>query len=422
MRLKQPLEQRTLKERALEERPLEQRPGVHLRLTMIAALLSMLGPFTIDTYLPSFPDIALYFDINRAILSHSLGIYLGAFSISLLFWGPLADRVGRRIVVLVSLMIYTLASIACALAENYDSFLLMRMIQGLAASGGFVAGRAMIRDAHDAQTAQKAMSQVMLMFALAPAIAPILGGWLHTYFGWHSVFWFLASFALLLLCLVVLIRETLPISHRQSLHPIAVWQTYKQTVQHRAFLTLALSTALSFAGLFLYIAGAPVVIYDFLGLGSRDFGLLFIPMVAGMMLGSAIASRKAHDWTPQAMISIGFALMLLAWLLNMLQATCYEATVFLVIAPMVFYTLGLSLTMPGLTILAMDFFPQKRGSAASMQGFLQMLISAATASIAVPLLQTSRLHFVLGQGALLLCGLILWLLFIRQNKHTIAQK
>jgi len=258
------------------------------------------------------------------------------------------------------------------------------------------------------------------MFALAPAVAPLLGGWLHVQFGWHSVFWFLAMFALLLIVLVLLMRETLPPSLRKSLHPSAVWQAYQRTARHGLFLALVLSMSLSFAGMFLYIAGAPVVIYDFLGLGATDFGWLFIPLVAGMMLGSALASWKSHHWTPRYMISLGFGFMLLAWLLNLLQALYGETTVALVIAPMAVYSFGISLTIPGLTILAMDCFPTHRGTAASMQGFLQMVINAVVASIAVPLLQSKHLYFVLGQGSFLIAALILWLL-IMQRPRTIME-
>ena len=138
------------------------KPGTH-HLTLIAALLSMLGPFSIDAYLPSFPAIELEFGISRAMLSQSLGIYLLAFAFSTLFWGPIADRFGRRLVILISMVLYTLGSIACALADSAETFFLFRIMQGLAASGGFIASRAMIRDAHDAESAHRAMSQVMLL-------------------------------------------------------------------------------------------------------------------------------------------------------------------------------------------------------------------------------------------------------------------
>ena len=114
--------------------------GVHFHLTLVAALLAMIGPFTVDTYLPSFPDIELAFGVSRALLSQSLGVYLMAFAVSTLFWGPLADRIGRRPVIFISLTIYTLASAACAMAATIDSFLLLRIMQGLAASGGYSKG------------------------------------------------------------------------------------------------------------------------------------------------------------------------------------------------------------------------------------------------------------------------------------------
>jgi DHA1 family bicyclomycin/chloramphenicol resistance-like MFS transporter len=372
----------------------------HGHLTVIAALLSMIGPFTIDTYLPSFPDIETAFGIDRAMLTQSLGVYLIAFAISTLFWGPLADRIGRRLVILISLSLYILASAGCALANDAPFFMLMRIAQGLAASGGFIAGRAMIRDAHDADAAHRAMSQVTLLFAVAPAIAPLLGGWLHDHFGWRSVFWFLSGFAALLFVLVVFIEETLADEHRKSIHPKSVIRVYGRTLLHRRFINLALSLSFSFAGLFLYIAGAPT--------GSNDFGLQFIPMVSGMMLGAYISSRLAHRWPTARTVNTGFSIMAIALFFNLIMATWFEPSVLSVITPLVIYTLGLAMIMPAITILALDCFPHHRGTASSMQGFLQMLINAAVASIAVPLLHTQWQHFVWGQLVFLLLACLFW--------------
>ncbi|MDQ6993397.1 MAG: multidrug effflux MFS transporter [Mariprofundus sp.] len=382
---------------------------MHRRLTAIAALLAMLGPFTIDTYLPSFPDIENDFAVSRAILLQSLGIYLVAFAISTLFWGPLADRIGRRPVILISLSLYLIASAGCALATDIDRFLLLRMLQGLAASGGFIASRAMIRDAHDDRSAHQAMAQVMLLFAIAPAIAPILGGWLHDQFGWHSVFWFLSSFAMLLILLVIFTEETLISSHRQSFHPFAVIRVYLQTIKNSAFLQMVFTMAFSFAGLFLYIAGAPTVIYDFLELGSNDFSYQFIPMVVGMMTGAFISSRMVHYYSKQRIITLGMAIMTFAVFINLLQTLMLQVSIISVVAPLVIYALGLSMTMPALTVLALDCFPHHRGAAASMQGFLQMVICATVASVAVPLLHNEPIYFVLGQALFLIIALRLWL-------------
>ena len=384
------------------------RPGTR-HLTLIAALLSMLGPFSIDTYLPSFPAIELEFGVSRAVLSQSLAVYLLAFAASTLVWGPLADRFGRRLVILVSMFLYTLGSVGCALADSAGTFLLLRIAQGLAASGGFIASRAMIRDAHDADSARRAMSQVMLLFALSPAIAPVLGGWLHDQFGWRSVFWFLSGFGMMLVVMGLFIKETLVHEQRQSIHPGAVVRVYIDSLRNKRFPALILSLAFAFAGLFLYIAGAPTVIYDFLGLDSEDFGWLFIPIVVGLMVGASISSRLAHRWPANRTISAGYGLMIIAAMLNLLATAFTTASILTVIGPLVLFVLGLAILMPAITVLALDCLPHHRGTAASMQGFLQMVTNAAVASIAVPFLHARWLHFVSGQLVFLLLAVMLWL-------------
>lgn len=390
------------------------KPGTR-HLTLIAALLSMLGPFSIDAYLPSFPAIEAEFGISRALLSQSLGIYLLAFAFSTLFWGPIADRFGRRLVILISMALYTLGSIACAQAASAETFFLFRIMQGLAASGGFIASRAMIRDAHDAESAHRAMSQVMLLFALAPAIAPVLGSWLHEHFGWRSVFWFLSAYGSMMFLMGFFIKETLADEHRQSLHPGRVIRVYISALLNKRFPALIFSVSFAFAGLFLYIAGAPTVIYDFLGLGNDDFGWLFIPMVAGLMLGAAISSRLAHRWPAQRTISVGFVVMILATALNLLDVNLASASILAVIGPLVLYVVGLALIMPAITVLAMDCLPTHRGTAASMQGFLQMITNAMVASFAVPLLHTRWLNFVFGQFVFISLALILWVWLRRSS-------
>lgn len=375
----------------------------------------MIGPFSIDAYLPSFPDIELEFGISRAMLSQSLAVYLLAFAISTLFWGPVADRFGRRLVILVSMTLYTLGSIGCAIAENAETFMLLRVIQGLAASGGFIAGRAMIRDAHDAEAAHRAMSQVMMLFALAPAIAPVLGGWLHDQFGWRSVFWFLSIFGGLLVVMGFFINETLHHEQRRSIHPASVMRVYISAILHKRFPALILCLSFSFGGLFLYIAGAPSVIYDFLGLGSDDFGWLFIPIVSGLIIGAAISSRLAHRWPAQKTISAGLLVMSVAMVANLVLVNIATAHIISLVSPLVLYVTGLAVMMPAITVLALDCLPTHRGTAASMQGFLQSVTNAAVASIAVPMLNARWLNFVFGQLVFLLLAAALWYYLKRES-------
>lgn len=378
-------------------------------LIVTIALLSMIGPFSIDTYLPSFPDIEHDYHIDRALLSQSLGAYLAAAAISTLFWGPLSDRIGRRFVILGTLVIYLAASIGCALAKDYQVFLFFRVLQGIAASGGMVAGRAMIRDAHDSHEAHRAMAYVMMLFAVAPAIAPVIGGWLHDAFGWRSVFYFLAGYsALIMLMTLRFLGETLALEHRQSFRPSSVLRLYGKILVNHRYQALVFSLGTCFGGLFLYIAASPTVIYDFLKLDSHHFGLQFIPMTGGIILGSFISGRLSHHWKSRAIVSLALITMLVGAALNLAQALWLPAAPFTLIAPQVLYAVGIALAMPGFSILALDCFPKNRGAAAAVQSFVQMMLTAVVASLLLPALRPTVMDFALAQTALLVVSILLW--------------
>ena len=369
----------------------------------------MIGPFTIDTYLPSFPAIETEFNISRALLSQSLGFYLAAFAIATLFFGPLADRLGRRPVILISLLIYIAASVGCALSNEYSMFLFFRVIQGIAAAGGLVTGRAIIRDVYSPQDAHQALSRIMMLFAVAPAIAPIIGGWIHELFGWHSVFYFLAIFSVFIFFLVLfLIPETLDPHHRQSFHPVNVARVYARSLIHRRFQSLVFIIAFYFAGLFLYIAGAPTVIYDFLQLGTNDFSYMFVPTIAGLIFGSWLSSQLAHRWPMNKTIKLALSLMFFGALLNSAQSLLLSPATFTTVTPLIFYTCGIGIAMPAMTVLALDCFPKHRGTASALQGFVQMMANALVASLAVPLLQQQPAHMAIAQLILLSFALCLW--------------
>lgn len=386
---------------------LNQIPPKHL--TLIVALLTMIGPFTVDTYLPSFPAIEAEFDVSRALLSQSLAFYLAAFAISTLVWGPLSDRLGRRMVVLSTLLLFVFASIGCAMAENYSSFLFFRLLQGVAAGGGLAAGRTMIRDVYSPQDAQRAMSRVMMLFAVAPAIAPMIGGWLHEAFGWHSIFYFLALYGGLVLVMVLLrVPETLPVLMRQSFHPANVARVYGRTLVHRRFQSLVFMVACYFGGMFLYIAGAPTVVFDFLNLDINDFAFLFVPMVAGMICGSWLSGYLAHRWQVERTITLALILMTMGTVLNVAQALLLSPQVVTTIVPLVFYTIGIGIAMPAMTVLSLDCFPKNRGAASAVQGFFQMMGNALIASVAVPLLVHRPDWLALGQLTLVVIALVLW--------------
>lgn len=261
----------------------------------------------------------------------------------------------------------------------------------------------------------RAMSQVVLYFALAPAIAPLLGGLLHEYFGWRSVFWFLAAFGSLLGLMGFFVSETLEPEHRRSIHPAIVVRTYINSLLHKHFPALIFSWALAFAGLFLYIAGAPTIIFDFLHLGTNEFVWLYLPIVVGTMLGGAISSRLAHRWPAQKTISVGMGLMILAAMINIIVTNLAAANILVVIGPLLLYVTGFAFVIPALTVMALDCMPTHRGTAVSMQGFVQVMAGAGVASFVVPLLSARLLDFVLGQAVFILLAVGLWYRLNRQQ-------
>lgn len=376
----------------------------------IIALTTMVGPFTIDAYLPSFPDIAAEFGVDLAAMAQTLSVYLVAFAVTTLVWGPLADSFGRRRVVLGAMLLYVITSFGCAFADSFSQLLTLRLFQGVAASGGIVIARAVVRDVYDGADARRAMAQVMMVFALAPAAAPIIGGWLHEWFGWRSVFHFLAIYGVVTTLLMLwVLPETHPPERRQSIHPRTIVANYAMALRNGRFLTLVLTFCFMFGGLFLYIVGSPAIIFDHLGLGANHFAVLFVPLVGGVMIGSWLAGRLSARIDPAHAISAAMVFAVLAVLLNFGQARMLAPNPWTVVGPVVLYAFAVALAMPSLTVMALDCFPNNRGMASAVQAFVQMNMNALVAAFVMPFVAFSLVYFALAQGGFLLLGALLWL-------------
>lgn len=374
-------------------------------------MMSMVGPFTIDTYLPSFPDIAAEFGTGLGAMAQTLSVYLVAFAASTLVWGPLADAFGRRRVSLIAMGLYVVASVGCAMVDNLGHMLALRFMQGIAASGGIVIARAVVRDVYQGARASRAMSQVMMMFALAPAAAPIIGGWLHDMFGWRSVFHFLAVYGLATMALMVRrLPETHPPELRQSIHPRVVLRNYLAALRHGRFVALVLTFCCFFGGMFLYILGSPAIIYDHLGLGPNSFAIQFVPMVGGVVCGAWMAGRLAARVAPARLINASLALAALVTGLNLALSHWAAPSPVTVVGPVVLYAFTISLAMPTLTVMTLDCLPRSRGVASAVQAFVQMNLNGLIAALAVPLVAPSLLAFALVQALLLLLAAFVWVL------------
>jgi len=229
------------------------------------------------------PDpIGREFDVPPIAVQQTLSAYLFAYAFMMLWHGALSDALGRRPIVLASLVVYAFATLGCAISGNIESLWLFRILQGLSAGAGLVVGRAIVRDRFQGHEAQRLMSQITLVFGMAPAVAPVMGGAMLNLFGWRSIFWMLLALVIgVFIWAASSLPETHPRAARQPLRPRALWHNYKTVVLHPEFALLASILALNFAGFFIYIAGAPGFLIDLLGVSTWGFAWLTSRKLSG---------------------------------------------------------------------------------------------------------------------------------------------
>ena len=400
-------------------------PLVHRRSWGFAALmasLSMLGPFAVDMYLPAFPAIGAEFGVPALALQQTLSVYMIAYAFMMLWHGALSDALGRRPVVIAGLVVFALGTLGCAIAGNIESLWLSRVLQGLSAGSGLVVGRAIIRDRFHGPEAQRMMSQTTLVFGLGPALAPVVGGLLLNLFGWRSIFW--AMFAWSVIMVVLCVRslpETHPPASRHPLRPRALWRNYRQVLGRPAFSMLALLLGFNFCAFFVYIAAAPAFLVDLLGVSTMGFAWLFLPMIAGIMIGAYLSGRIAGSISPLRTIRIGYCVLASGVFLNL--AIVYFATPFVAwnVLPIFVFTIGSSLIMPSVTLLLLDLFPTMRGMASSLAGFVQFALGAVVAGSIAPLLAHALTWLAWGMAAFTGGSFALWLAYQRQARHALKE-
>ena len=369
-----------------------------------------MGPFAIDTYLPAFPAMADDLKTTDLAVQQTLAAYMIPFAFMMFWHGPLADAYGRRKVLILGLAGFALASVVCALAPSIEWLWLGRALQGTVAGAGMVVSRAVVRDLYDGVEAQKLMAMIAVLFAIAPAIAPLIGGGLLLVTGWRGIFWFLTLMATAL-CLLSWRRlpETLAPERRHPFNPTTLWQGYSSVARHHRFRRLALANAFNFIGLFTYVLAAPVFLIRLLGYTPQQFAWLFIPAVAGMMAGSTLAGRLAGRRTPHQALVLAYAIMGVAALANVGLNLVLPPGPWCIV-PLVPYAMGMALAMPSMQLLALDLVPERRGLASSCLGVAQTTSNALAAAVIVPLLWNNTLHLALGMAGCLGAGLFTYLM------------
>jgi DHA1 family bicyclomycin/chloramphenicol resistance-like MFS transporter len=384
--------------------------GPRWALALLLAALSALGPFAIDTYLPAFSAIAADVGATPVQMQQTLAAYLAGFALMNLFHGAISDSVGRRPVVLVAMALFSAASVGCALAPGIGELLVFRTLQGMSAGGGMVVGRAIIRDLYAPHDAQRVMSQVTIWFGIAPALAPLIGGWLLVGIDWHAIFWFMAALGAALLVLMWrTLPESLHPSQRQSLHPVHLLRGYWQLGASPRFLALALSSGLPFNGMFLYVLASPAWLGGHLGLAPTQFYWFFCISVGGIMLGALCSGRLAGRIRRGRQIGLGSGVMVMATALNLGCNAAGLTHPLAAMLPVGLYSFGWAVVVPVVTLILLDLFPERRGMASSVQAFLGSLANALVAGVLVPLVMHATTTLALASAALMAVGLLAWM-------------
>jgi len=370
----------------------------------------MAGPFSIDTFFPSFHAIAAQFSISAWAVQQTLTVYMLPLSFMSLVQGPLSDAIGRRRVILTGLVVYTSASIGCTLAPTFGTLLLFRAFQGASVGVGVIVGRAVIRDLYDGPQAQKLLSLVTLIFAFAPSVAPIIGGWIHVALGWRAVFGFMATFGFsLAIASYFTLPETHPPEARPPLHVPELTRAALRVARHGEFLLMALALGANFAAIMCFIGAAPAVVTEHWHLSETQFANLFFPVISGFAIGAWISGRMAGRVPGSRQVQWGFIVSLPGEILTLLLHVFVKSPPLLVQQLLLtLMALGVQLVSPVLTLRMLDLFPKSRGSAASVQSCISIVFSAVVFGALAPLASGSMLNLSGASLCAALLGFALW--------------
>lgn len=382
---------------------------------MFLAALVALGPLSVDMYLPAMPAMQKAFDTDIVHMHFTLSAYLWGFALFHLACGPLADRFGRKPVLIAGTGLFVLASAGCALADSVEELTTYRFVQGIGACVGPTLARTITRDVFGPKGAARALSLIAMLMALAPAIAPGLGGLMLRYVDWPAVFVFLGVYgAVVLLIIGLRIPETLP--EPQSLRPGNIAANYLILLRDPVFLPIAAASALVYAGLMAYLACSGFVFIDMLGVPVEYFGLIFLSSVFGYMGGSAVSARLAARYATSELL-LGGGLLATVSVLCMLSLHLLATTSILaLIIPMSFYAAALGLVLPQAMAMAMEHFPKIAATNSSLFGFLQMGLSAVITGAVGSVLVSSPLPMIVTMAVTQMLALLLILYGRAQSK------
>ena len=403
--------------------PLAANPALTPVLLVVLASLSAFSPLSIDMYLPALPTIAADLRASAGDIQLTLSIFMVAFGVGQIFYGPAGDRFGRRPVILCGISIYVLTSVGCAFATGSSQLIGLRFLQGLAACGGVVLARTMVRDLAERDQAARAMSLMMACTSLAPMLAPLIGGQILVLAGWRAIFWTLAAIGIVALTgAYIRLPETLRPEYRQPFRVGSVLARFRELVTTRPFMGFALTGGFQFAALFSFLSGSPFVFIDRYGVAPRNYGLIFGGMVAFMTIGSLLNARFAPRFGAAAILRravyvpaiAGSVTAVMGWIEARYGTIGMWPFVF-VIAPQI---ATISLIGPNSTVMALHSYPHMAGTASSLAGIVQFGLGALFGAVVGQTFDGTIAPMTYAMGA---AGILCWLSnrFIVPREHMV---
>jgi DHA1 family bicyclomycin/chloramphenicol resistance-like MFS transporter len=401
------------------------RPPNSFPVTALLTALVALGPISTDLYLPSLPSLARYFAVGVDDIQLTLSVFLVGLATAQLVYGPLSDRFGRRPVLLVGLAIYVVASFVCMLAPSVPVLVAARFVQAVGACVAPVLGRAVVRDVHGREGAARVLAYMSAAMALAPAIGPILGGFLEEWFGWRSNFLALVLYGSGgLVAAWRILPETNKAPDPQAAQFLRILLGYRGFLNHRAYVGYVLCCAFAYSGIFAFISGSSYVLQEVVGLGPIGFGLCFAGVVVGYIIGTVVAGRLSRRLGIDRLVAVGAGIGVAGGMLLLtlaLAATAQSAIggALLIVGPMLIFMIGVGLVLPNSIAGAIGPFPRAAGAASALLGFTQMTV-AAVIGIAVAALYNGSSVPMAATVATVAVGMLLafWLLVRTATRHA----
>jgi len=349
---------------------------------VLMGALTAIGPFSIDMYLPAFPAIASNLGVSQGEVERTLAAYLIGLACSQIFYGPLADRFGRRLPLMFGLALYVIASIGCALAPSVEALTLWRVVQALGGAAGIVIPRAVIRDHYDTQQSARALSMLMLIMGLAPILAPLIGGQLLWLTGWRGMFWLMMLIGIALLaCVLFIMKESLAPERVTPLRMGNILGNYAALIRHRGFLAHSLAGGLGQAGMFAYIIGSPRVFMEIYGIAPQYYGFFFGANALALIVGSQVSARLLRHYVPQQLQRAAQTVLLLASLVALIIALSGAMTLPLLMICLMSYMASQGFVNPNSAALALAEQGARLGAASALLGTLQLSSGAIAGSI-----------------------------------------